>query len=157
HSGLKLEEVNSDAFSRQAAKAVRPADLNPVVITFWGRILGLLFPVEALGFCSRVSELLMRETQTLVAPQTLRMMLSTVYWQSRLYGALLARIRPKVVLLAETGDYALRIASNRHGLPVVELQHGIFDSEHPDAIPLWVEGTAAELVLPDVLASYGVF
>jgi hypothetical protein len=156
-SGLKLEEINSDAFSRQAANAFRPADLNPVAITFWGRILGILFPVNCMSFCKRISELLLRETNTSVAPRNIRLMLSTVYWQSRLYRAFLSRIRPSVVLLAETGDYALRIASNRQHVPLVELQHGIFDAEHPDAIPSWVEGTAAELVLPDVLACYGSF
>lgn len=157
HKGLKLEEVNSDAFSRQAAAAFRPADLNPVVFTFWGRILGFLFPVDAMDFCIRLSGLLVQETRTSIAPEVLRAMLSTVHWQSRLYGTLLERVRPKVVMLAETGDYGLRIASARQRIPVIELQHGIFDAEHPDAIPLWVEGTAAELVLPDVLASYGEF
>jgi hypothetical protein len=157
HSALKVVEANSPAFSKQAAAAWRQADLDPVAITFWGRILGGLFPPDAAVFCNTLSDILRCEVQTSVAPRALLMMVSTVYWQSRLYGALIKSMGLRATLIAETGDYALRIASNRHNIPVVELQHGMFDAEHPDAVPSWVDGTDAALVLPDVMACYGEF
>lgn len=157
HACLKLEAVNSFAFARQAAAAWRPADLDTVVFTFWGRVFGTLFPVKAVSFCDAAQQALANELQLPVSAHWLQARVSTVYWQARLYGALLARVMPKVVLVADAGEYALRIACHRRGVRFIELQHGVFDAAHPDAVPAWVEGSAAELVLPDVLACYGEF
>ncbi|UPJ51971.1 hypothetical protein IVB30_11825 [Bradyrhizobium sp. 200] len=155
YSCLKLEEINSPDFETQAAAAWRPPDLNPVVFTFWGRVLGRLFPADAMPFCSRVAELLKAELQVVVSPDWLLMRVSTVVWQARLYSLLLARSRPGAILVSDTGEYGLRLAAHRQGIRFIELQHGVFDASQPDAIPLWVEGSAVELVLPDVLATRG--
>jgi hypothetical protein len=155
YSCIKLEEVNSPDFEMQAAAAWRPADLNPVVFTFWGRVLGRLFPADAMPFCQFVAECLRSELQIVVNPRWLLMRVSTVVWQGRLYGALLAKIKPRAVLVSDTGEYGLRLAAHRAGIRFIEVQHGVFDATQPDAIPLWVEGSAAELVLPDVLAARG--
>lgn len=51
-SYFKVEVVNTMAFSRQAAIALRPADLDAFVFTFWSAVLGRLFPRrEAAAFC----------------------------------------------------------------------------------------------------------
>lgn len=156
-SCLKLEEINSPDYEAQAAAAWRPADLDPVVFTFWGRVLGTLRPVDDGGFSARVARLLADELGVEVSPPWLRMRLSTVFWQAKLYAALLARVRPEAVLVADTGEYALRLASARRGVRFVELQHGVFDASHPDAVPAWAEGSAVELVLPDRLACRGSY
>jgi hypothetical protein len=156
-SCLKLEDINSPDFEEQAAKAWRRPDLDTVVFTFWGRVLGGLFPVDAAAFCESTSRLLADEVQLRVAPRWLLMRLSTVHWQIRLYAALLRRVRPKAVLVADTGEYALCIACAREGIRFIELQHGVFDAAHPDAIPAWVQGSRAEMVLPDFLACKGEF
>lgn len=157
YSCLKLEEINSPDFEAQAAAAWRPADLDPVVFTFWGRVLGRLFPADAMSFCSRVAEMLQAELQLTVSPSWLLMRISTVAWQARLYGLLLARSRPSAILVSDTGEYGLCLAARRRGIRFIELQHGVFDASQPDAIPLWVEGSAFELVLPDVLATRGEY
>ncbi len=156
-SCLKLEDINSADFERQAAVALWPADLNPVVFTFWGRVLGAMFPVPVMAFCESVAARLAQEVGIIVQPRTLLMRVSTVHWQARLYSLLLRRVRPRAVLVSDTGDYALRVACSRHNLRFIELQHGVFNAGHPDAVPHWVDGSAAELVLPDVLACYGDF
>lgn len=156
-SYLKLEEINSPDFDHQAAHARHPSALDSVVFTFWGRVLGTLFPAPVLPFCERVAKLLEAEVGLQVSPGWLRMRVSTVHWQARLYALLLARVRPKAVLVSDTGEYALRIAAGRAGARFIELQHGVFDGTHPDAIPDWVAGTPQELVLPDRLACRGAF
>jgi hypothetical protein len=157
YSCVKLEEINSPDFEAQAAAAWRPADLDPVVFTFWGRVLGRLFPADAMPFCRFVAELLQTELQITVAPRWLLMRVSTVVWQARLYRLLLSRITPQAILVSDTGEYGLRIAAHRHGIRFIELQHGIFDASQPDAIPSWVDGSIAELVLPDMLATRGTY
>jgi hypothetical protein len=155
YSCIKLEEINSPDFEAQAEAAWRPADLNPVVFTFWGRILGRLFPADAMPFCRFVAECLRSELQVAVDPRWLLMRISTVVWQTRLYGALLARTKPRAVLVSDTGEYGLRLAAHRANVRFIEVQHGVFDATQPDAIPLWVQGSPAELILPDVLATRG--
>lgn len=154
-SYLKIEEINSSDFDKQAASAAMPAELDPVVFTFWGRILGTLLPVKAGTLCQSIADTLQRELGLEVAPGALRMRISTVFWQARLYQLMLARIKPRAILVSDTGEYGLRIAAGREKVPFVELQHGIFDARHPDAIPAWVSGSATDLILPDVLASRG--
>jgi|GEM_PF-1152425 len=157
YSYVKLEEVNSPDFDAQAAAAWWPADINSAVFTFWGRMLGGLFPADAMPFCKFIAELLQSELQITVDPRWLLTRISTVVWQARIYGALLARVRPRAVLVSDTGEYGLRVAAHRANVRFIELQHGVFNATQPDAIPLWVEGSAAELVLPDVLATRGSY
>lgn len=154
-SYLKMEEINSPDFDAQAAAALRPSGLDPVAFTFWGKILGTLFPLKVEAFCQSLADILRNELGLEIEARFLRLRLSTVYWQVRIYRILLARIRPRAVLVSDTGEYALLIAAHRKGIPFIELQHGVFDANHPDAIPGWVPGSAADLVLPDVLASRG--
>jgi hypothetical protein len=154
-SYLKIEEINSRDFDKQAASAAMPAELDPVVFTFWGRILGTLLPVKIGALCQSIADTLQHELSLEVAPGVLRMRISTVYWQARLYQLMLTRIKPRAILVSDTGEYGLRIAASREKVPFVELQHGVFDASHPDAIPAWVNGSVADLILPDVLASRG--
>lgn len=154
-SYLKMEEINSPDFDEQAASAARPAELDPVVFTFWGRVLGMLLPAKTGTLCQSIADTLQRELGLKIAPGVLRMRISTVYWQAKLYQLMLARIKPQAILVSDTGEYGLRIAASRQKVPFVELQHGIFDANHPDAIPAWVSGSAVDLILPDILASRG--
>jgi hypothetical protein len=59
------------------------------------------------------------------------------------------------VLVSDTGEYGLIIACKRLGIKLIEVQHGVFDAHHPDAIPVWAQGSSAQLLLPDVLACRG--
>lgn len=152
---LKLEVVNSGAFDRQAAAAWRRPDLDAVVFTFWGRVLGRLWPVPDGGFSERTAMLLATEAGLPLTAAWLKLRLSTTYWQVRLYGLLLDRVQPRAVMVADSGDFALLIACRRRGIRFIELQHGVFDAEHPDAVPSWVQGSDAELVIPEHLACFG--
>jgi hypothetical protein len=154
---FKIEEINSLSFERQAEQTLFPADLDAVVFTFWGRLLGIIFPAPVMPFCKKTSSLLKAETGISVSPYFLRMRVSTVIWQSKIYKILLKRLSPKVVLVSDTGEYGLRIAAARQGIRFIELQHGDFDSIHPDAIPVWVKGCHKVLVLPDILACRGTY
>lgn len=153
---FKLEEINCPDFERQASLALFPPHLDSVVFTFWGKVLARLRPVTAAGpFCETLAGTLKNEVGIQVSAGWLQSRISTAYWQSRLYALLLKRLRPKAVLVSDTGEYGLIIACKRLGIRLIELQHGVFDAAHPDAIPAWVGGTAAQLLLPDVLACRG--
>ena len=157
-AAFKLEEINSRAFDRQASNALFPADLNPIVFTFWGRIFGTLFPAISVdAFAAFVVRALETNLGLAVTAKALRMRVSTVKWQARLYRLLLWRIRPRVVLVSDSAEFGLRIACEKAGICFIELQHGVFDAAHPDAVPGNVTGSKSALLLPDMLASRGSF
>ena len=155
---LKLEEVNSPDFEVQASLARHPASFDPIAFSFLGRILGTVSPLgEARAFCQRLSDLLRDDLDITLEPGILLRQLSSVYWQARVYGYLLRRVRPDVVLVSDTGEFGLILAARRCGTRVIELQHGVFDALHRHAIPVEYEAAADGLILPDALACRGQF
>ncbi|QXH48311.1 hypothetical protein KSS93_10480 [Pseudomonas xanthosomatis] len=79
-------------------------------------------------------------------------------WQVCFYSLLLRRQRPAVVCVVNTGEYALMHAAQRSGIRFIELQHGIFSADHPDALPeAALDQARGDLLLPDVLAVYGEY
>jgi hypothetical protein len=154
---FKIEVIDTGEFEAQARVALFPPHLNAVVFTFWGRLLGKLWPADAAEFSARTSAILKDEVGVDIPASAILMLVSTAYWQSRLFGLLLRRLRPAAALVSDTGEYGLVIACRKAGIPIVELQHGVFDASHPDAIPVWAQGSGTELVLPDVLATRNSF
>lgn len=155
HPFFKLEEINVSGMEAQAAHARFPGHLNPVFFTFWGRVLGTMFPLEVRTFCEEVASECRARLEIQLDPGQLVTQVSSVHWQARLYGYLLGRLRPRVILVSDTGEYGLNLAAGRRGIRFIELQHGVFDDQHPDAVPLEAEGSRLELLLPDILASKG--
>lgn len=151
---LKIEEDNSHAFTSRAKRAEKPAQLDATTFTLFGRIMGRLAPAPIDGFARQAHAAVAAEFHTAPSVQTLRMRVSTVRWQARLFGLLLRRVRPRAVLVSDTGEYALILACRRVGVPVIELQHGVFNAAHPDAIPLSA-GDAAAMLIPHALATRG--
>lgn len=149
---LKIEEDNAAAFAARARRAEKPAQLNASTFTLFGRIMGKVAPAHVEAFARRAHAVLTEEFDVVPSVDTLRMRVSTVRWQAVLFGLLLRRVRPRAVLVSDTGEYALILACRRAGVPIIELQHGLFDSLHPDAVPQ-AAGTAEALLAPHALAS----
>jgi len=158
YSYFKLEVIDSNDFGDHSKKSLRPADLDAYLLYFWANLLARIFPVKsAISFCDEVS-MVMRENGGIdVRPGPLLRRISQVHWEAKLYRWLLKRLQPSVVIVADCAEYALRLACAREDIVFVEIQHGLFDRDHPDAVPDWVEGTDDELLLPDALACYGQY
>lgn len=157
YTAFKIVEINSSYFREQSKNSAFPSDLEPSAFTLLGRVLGSLVPVKLDDFHLRVSNLLGRELKLDVAPSVLRLRVSTVVWQAKLYTLLLRRIKPKHVIVTDTGEYGLRLACSHLQIPFFEIQHGVFDAFHPDAIPEDVAGNDRELLIPDALLAKGQF
>lgn len=152
---FKLLEINSGAFEVQRRNAAFSGQLEPSVFTFWGQILGRLFPADLNGFDQRVADLFRSELGIAIDPAMLRVRVSTVKWQARLYARLLARLRSRMIIVSDTGEYGLRLACARLGIPFAEVQHGVFDALHPDAIPDDAPGDNCALLVPDLYLAKG--
>jgi hypothetical protein len=62
---------------------------------------------------------------------TIRNGLANFFWQRRIWGAILKRVKPDTVLVADFGEYGLVAAARERGIRVLEMQHGIVDRYHP--------------------------
>jgi hypothetical protein len=76
----------------------------------------------------------------------------------RQYRRLLARVRPRLILLTQNGvDKALFRAAREAGVPCVEVQHGLISEAHPAyAYPESVSGAGAAM-FPDGLLAFSEF
>ncbi|MFN7093227.1 MAG: hypothetical protein ACK4P4_22075 [Allorhizobium sp.] len=75
----------------------------------------------------------------------------------KLYRKLLKRLGARSILAANTGQFALCMAARDIGIPFVEMQHGLFTSNHPDCLPQSALSSCADVMLPDMLTVYGAY
>jgi hypothetical protein len=76
-------------------------------------------------------------------------------WARRLYGRVLDRVRPRFVLVADTNEFELFAAAKERGIRCVELQHGIFSLNHPDALGAAAAAHRERVIVPDALLLFG--
>ena len=76
----------------------------------------------------------------------------------RRYAQVLARVRPRLVLLNQNGiEKALFRATREAGIPCLEAQHGLINAAHPGyAYPASVHG-AGRAMFPDVMFAFSQF
>ena len=156
--GVRMYFLNAPGYSgRATAAAVRSVDATAINII--GSVLARLFPVRSGDdVFDRLGALIESHLRVPGFPaRQLRRMFSSFWWQSRIYGFLLARSGARTVLVADPGERALLSACRRQGVRFVELQHGIFNPDDFDSLPRSaLEGVgAAALLLPDAVALYG--
>lgn len=158
--GSKWSFCNSSAFAEREARARIRIDLDVTFIQIASAILAIFFPFyrsacEHAQLASAANRAF--GAGTLDSGQV-RKAYSKFRWQVWFYSLLLGRLRPGAVFVADTGEYSLMRAAQLKGIRFVELQHGIFSPDHPDALPAAALTQArGDLLLPDVLAVYGQY
>jgi hypothetical protein len=83
--------------------------------------------------------------------------LDSFRWGKRLYGRVLDRVRPRFALVADTGEYELFAAAKERGVRCLELQHGIFTPDHPDALGVTAAAHRRQMIVPDALLLFGSY
>lgn len=156
--GARLFSLNAPGYADRSANSSAPA-IDCTAVTILGALLARAFPVrEGDAAFARLSALTADVLGLDGFPmQRIRRMFSSFWWQSRLYEWVLRRLGARTVLAADTGERALLAASQRLGGGFIELQHGIFTPDHPDALPVYALRAVPTtgLLLPDRVALYG--
>lgn len=156
--GVRLFSLNAPGYAGRSGSSSAPA-IDCTAVTILGALLARAFPVrEGDAVFARLSSLIADVLGLDGFPmQRIRRMFSSFWWQSRLYEWVLRRTGTMTALAADTGERALLAACQRLGVRFIELQHGIFTPDHPDALPAYAVRTAGatELLLPDQVALYG--
>lgn len=158
--GLRLYSSNAPGHKVSKAAWKGPqVDITALMVA--GALLARLFPVkdEQKVFASIAKIVVARLPGERFSEKRIRQIFSMFWWQSFFYEWLLKRIKPSTVIVANTGDYAFLKAAKHVDCRVIELQHGIFTSHHPDALPAAAGCDVDDpgLLLPDVVAAYGEY
>lgn len=75
--------------------------------------------------------------------------LAMFHWEKMLYARLLARVRPRRVVVADTGEWALMAAAKEQGVEFAEFQHGLLHGLHPTVMPKELRNMKNHLLIPD--------
>lgn len=156
--GVRFYSVNAPGYDERVS-SWRGATVDTTAIIIIGYILSLLFPLkEGDDVFEKISTAIAsRLDGNFFSPTRIRRMFSSFWWQSLLYSYLLRYTGVRTVFVADTGERALLKAARENGCLFVELQHGVFSPNHPDALPINSELDSSDkgLLLPDVIGLYG--
>jgi hypothetical protein len=158
--GAKMLFVDARGFEDNARRAFRQPVFNDTAVVALGAVLGRLFPTRGNDATFRaLSELIVGDLGlTEFTSGRIRRKYSVLKWRVRLYRLVLKRLRPRCVLVPNSGQFALFLAANNLAIPFVEMQHGIFSENHPDSLPAnALDHDQGSMLLPDLLTVYGSY
>lgn len=156
--GAKMSAVDAAGFSVNARQAARDEVFDDTPVFVVSALLGRAFPVKGHDETFRqLSEVITSDLGLAdFDPGAIRRRYSVLRWREWLYRHALMRLKPRSVLVPNSGQFALFLAARSLRIPFVEMQHGVFSADHPDCLPQFVLGGAPDpLLLPDYFAAYG--
>lgn len=155
--GAKMMYLDARGFGDNERGAFRRPVFNDTSLVAASAALGRLFPARDDPAFHRLSQLIVADLDLpAFSPERIRRKYSVLKWRVRLYRLVLNRLRPRCLLVPNSGQFALFLAANSLGIPFVEMQHGIFSDKHPDNLPAEaLRHDRRSLMLPDLFTVYG--
>lgn len=156
--GLRMHSLNAVGYEGRALSWAGP-NVDITLILVMGAALARIFPIRgSKQVFGRIEQAVgSRIPGNRFPAARVRRMFSSFWWQSLLYRWFLRYAGVKAVFVADSGERAMLKAARETDCRFVELQHGIFTPNHPDALPraLGLDAEDPGLLLPDVVAAYG--
>jgi hypothetical protein len=155
----KIETINGRAFHRDTVPNLRSRDISTVALGIVAGKLVRRYPVQGVEEMSmQFSTCLREELGIEFAPRSIVDSLASFHWTKRLYRTLLKRVRPKVVLVADVGEFSVTAAARELGMKVVEFQHGMVQRHYPASS--WSRYALPHkkcMAIPDRVFLYGAY
>jgi hypothetical protein len=158
--GAKMAYIDAGGFKDNARRAYREPVFDDTSVLALSAALGRMFRTSNGDAAFRsLSEFIVGDLGLAeFTPERVRRKYDVFRWRARLYRQVLKRLRPRCVLVPNSGQFALFLAAKNLGITFVEMQHGIFSEDHPDSLPATALGYNQEsLLLPDCLTVYGSY
>ncbi len=156
--GVRLYSFNAAGYDRRPLAWGGP-NIDTTFVLVTGALLGRLLPIRGSDqvFEYIATAISSRMGEDRFPAARVRRMFSSFWWQAKFYRWLLKYLRVKTVFVADTGERAFLSGARENGCKFVELQHGIYTPNHPDALPCASGLNAYDpgLLLPDIVAAYG--
>ncbi len=155
----KIEAINNPAYNDRRKKMLFPADTTTTAIDLAVSALSrLIGPRTITKVAACLAQALQSESNLqYLSASVIKTKLRWFYWSKRIYSMLLKKINPEYVLTADTGEFAIWAAAQELGIIAVEFQHGVFSSDHPDALPGSALRYRDSLIVPDKILLYGKY
>jgi len=156
--GAKMLYADARGFRNNVRHAYRKPVFNDTAIVVLSAILGRLFPVRGDEAAFRLLAEWIAGDLSLAdfTAARVRQKFSVLKWRAWLYRLVFRRLRPRCLLVPNSGQFALFVAANSLGIPFVEMQHGIFSESHADNLPASaLDHDRRALLMPDLLTVYG--
>ena len=161
HPGaVKLEGINNRAFIPARGRALLPSAATTTLTDLTSQFLaGRLKWLPSIDSTSReLCAVINSEFGNMFSETTIRTGLANFFWQRRIWAAILSRVKPETVLLADFGEYGLVAAARERGARVLEMQHGIADRHHPAyAWSTYATSSRRRMPIAERLLMYGDF
>lgn len=156
--GLRVHSLNATGYEGRPLSWSGP-NVDITLILVMGAALARIFPIRGSEqVFGRIEQAVSSRIAVNRFPAArVRRMFSSFWWQSVLYRWFLRYAGVKAVFVADSGERAMLKAARETDCRFVELQHGIFTPNHPDALPraLGLDAEDPGLLLPDIVAAYG--
>lgn len=156
----KMESINSPVYGGRRKSALIPAAMTTFTIKLLAELLARLpASSEVMRVAKQISSKLYSEPALSVfTPAYIGNVIRRFYWLKQLYLSLFRRVRPQYVLVASTGaGFPIWAAARELGIITIELQHGIYSHDHPDALPALAAPYKESLIVPDKIFLFGEY
>lgn len=156
--GAKISSCDTSGFEGKISRASHRPVFDDTSIIVFSALLGRLLPFRrSHAVFGEIANAIGEEFGfTDYTEAKLARTYNVFRWRSLLYKWLLAKYSPSIVISPDSGQFALMKACAEMGTPFVEMQHGVFTSVHPNALPVTLRNETG-ILKPDVLAVYGAF
>ena len=158
--GVKVQALNSASFLARRQRSVVPDSITTSLMDFAAQsVLQRLAPPPAVAAASSsLYRALREEVGELLPEAAIRGVLVDFHWKRVFYRQLLRRVEPRLVLVADFGEYALCSVAKEAGIGTYELQHGVSDRYHPAyALPEMASQVRERIPMADRLLLYGEY
>jgi hypothetical protein len=154
---FKIETLNNPGFSYKRKKALLPPALSTAIIDLTSFFLVFVSGPSQIDLIAReISDQLKNEVNAAeMSQKNIRNTLRRFYWSKRIYKWILRRLQPRVVMASDTGEFSLWAAAHELGIPAIEIQHGVFSRNHPNALPSTAKPYKGSIVVPDRIFLHG--
>lgn len=156
---IKIETLNNPAYAKRRKNALIPAAMTTALIDLVSAALSFIrIPMHTRPLAGAIYNDIRTEfTGLALTPKDIQLSLLRFYWSKRLYKHLFSRIKPKITLSADPGQFAFWAASRELGIPTVELQHGVFTRKHPNALNSTMNAYRKSLIAPNKILLFGEY
>ena len=159
-AATKIEALNSTSFLSRRPNRVRPESLTTSLSSLIGNSVVPRMPAsrEVRRVADALAAVLAEAFGDVLSANAIVAVLAGFQWERRFYKTVLRWVKPRRVLIADYGEYALASVAKEMSVPVLELQHGVTDRYHPayswTAAPL---NYRDKMPIADRLLVYGEF
>lgn len=156
--GTKFVRFNAPGYTDKQTKLRKPFSYDTTLLIYLASAFARLFPAkDPEGNAEKIAALSQPGLGlSYLTPAFLRKRISVFLWQKRLLKILLRIVRPRTVIVIDSGEFALMNACQDLGIRFFELQHGVFTRFHPRSLRRKYTDTPG-LLHPDVFGLYGKF